>query len=59
MESKSGELFLTRLNEDKFISGISMKDGSAFAYTTYILENHIEYLKEKVYRETVFHTTLS
>ena len=47
MESKSGELFLTRLNEDKFISGISMKDGSAFAYTTYILENHIEYLKEK------------
>ena len=24
-----------------------MKDGSAFAYATYILENHIEYLKEK------------
>ena len=24
MESKSGELFLTRLNEDKFVSGISL-----------------------------------
>lgn len=44
LENESGELFLTRLNEDKYKSAFSVRDKS---YTTYILENHIEYLKEK------------
>ena len=49
LESESGELFLTRLNEDKFKNaGFSTNTMSTVnAYTTYILENRIEYLKEK------------
>lgn len=49
LENESGELFLTRLNEDKFKNAefSTRTMSTVHAYTTYILENHIEYLKEK------------
>lgn len=49
LESENGELFLTRLNEYKFKNAeFDIRTMSTVsAYTTYILENHIEYLKEK------------
>lgn len=49
LESENGELFLTRLNEYKFKNSKfdTRTMSTVSAYTTYILENHIEYLKEK------------
>lgn len=49
LESENGELFLTRLNEYKFKNSEfdTRTMSTVSAYTTYILENHIEYLKEK------------
>jgi hypothetical protein len=43
LESESGELFLTRLNEDK----LGYDSVNRIHYNTYLLEKHIEYLKEK------------
>ena len=42
LEDENGELFLTRLNELKCQGGLSEKP-----YTSYIIENHIAYLKKQ------------
>ena len=45
LETENGELFLTRLNKKKSVSG--QWDMGGKSYTTFLLENHIAYLKEK------------